>query len=176
MITADQQKQIDGVMELLSDYITQPPWEEWMVEVFSEAVGYAAEMLELSEEEVLDYLDEQPLGQMAHAHVFEHFITTETNENDESVLHEFMRTRMEQSGASFTLDYLNALDAAELALWEVTGFKAGQYADGGAAYSGNCFLYTLDSSIHRSITDTCLDHFLAIDLELNRSRRRYSVT
>ncbi len=128
MITTEQQKQIDSVMELLSAYITQPPWEEWMVEVFSEAVGYAAEMLELSEDEVLDYLDEQPLGQMAHAHVFEHFITTETNGSDETVLHEFIRSRLEQSEA-FTLDYLNALDTSELALWEVVGFKAGQYAD-----------------------------------------------
>lgn len=127
MITTEQQQQIDSVMELLSTYITQAPWEEWMVEVFSEAVAYAAEMLELSEEEVLDYLDEQPLGQMAHAHVFEHFITTETNESDETVLHEFIRTRIENE--PFMLAYLNALDASELALWEVVGFKAGQYAD-----------------------------------------------
>jgi hypothetical protein len=129
VITAEQQKQVDGAMELLSAYIAKPPWEEWMVEVFTEAVDYAAEMLELSADEVLDYLEEQPLGQMAHAHVFEHFVTTETNEGDESVLSEFMRVRMEQAEASFACQYLKALKASELAIWEVLSFKAGQTAE-----------------------------------------------
>lgn len=128
MITAEQQKQVDGAMELLSAYIAKAPWEEWMVEVFTEAVDYAAEMLELSADEVLDYLEEQPLGQMAHAHVFEHFVTTETNEGDESVLSEFMRTRVEQDENSFACQYLKALSKSELAIWEVLNFKAGKTA------------------------------------------------
>ena len=82
MITEEQQNQVDAAMEMLSAYIAKDPWEEWMVEVFTDAIAYAAEMLELSADEVLDYLDEQPLGQMAHAHVFEHFVITETNEDN----------------------------------------------------------------------------------------------
>ena len=128
MITAEQQKQVDGVMELLSAHIANPPWEEWMVEVFTGSIDYAAEMLELSADEVLDYLEEPPLGQMAHAHVFEHFITTETNEDDESVLSEFIRTRVEQQTGSFACQYINALNKATLGLWEVMGFTAGKSA------------------------------------------------
>lgn len=127
-MTTDQQKQIDNVMELLSAYIAKPPWEEWMVEVFTGAIDYAAEMLELSADEVLDYLEEQPLGQMAHAHIFEHFITTETNENGETALQAFLRSRVQQDGKSFACQYLNALNVAELGLWEVISFKAGQSA------------------------------------------------
>lgn len=120
MITAEQEKQVSGAMELLSAYIANPPWEEWMVEVFSDAIAYAAEMLELSGDEVLDYLDEEPLGQMAHSHVFEHFVTTETNEDGESVLQEFIRTRV-QEDKSFACQYLDAFAHSELALWEVVG-------------------------------------------------------
>lgn len=121
MITAEQEKQVSGTMELLSDYIANPPWEEWMVEVFSDAIAYAAEMLELSGDEVLDYLDEEPLGQMLHSHVFEHFVTTETNEDGETVLQEFMRTRVQQEEKSFACQYLEAFSHSELALWEVVG-------------------------------------------------------
>lgn len=126
MITIDQQKQVDAAMELLSSYITKEPWEEWMVEVFTDAIAYAAEMLELSADEVLDYLEEQPLGQMAHAHVFEHFVTTETNEDGESVLKEFIRTRVQEDKSSFACQYLHALSESELALWEVTDVKSGK--------------------------------------------------
>lgn len=128
MITAEQQKQVDDVMELLSAYIANPPWEEWMVEVFTDAIDYAAEMLELSADDVLDYLEEPPLGQMAHAHVFEHFITTETNENNENVLSEFIRTRVKQQTDSFACQYMNALNKATLGLWEVISFTAGKAA------------------------------------------------
>lgn len=121
MITAEQEKQVSGTMELLSAYIANPPWEEWMVEVFSDAIAYAAEMLELSGDEVLDYLDEEPLGQMLHSHVFEHFVTTETNEDGETVLQEFMRTRVQQEEKSFACQYLEAFSHSELALWEVVG-------------------------------------------------------
>jgi hypothetical protein len=65
---------------------------------------------------------------MAHAHVFEHFITTETNEDNESVLSEFIRTRVEQQTGSFACQYLNALNKATLGLWEVINFTAGQSA------------------------------------------------
>lgn len=126
MITVEQQKQVDAAMELLSGYIAKEPWEEWMVEVFTDAIAYAAEMLELSADEVLDYLEEQPLGQMAHAHVFEHFVTTETNEDGESVLKEFMRTRVQEDEASFACQYLYALNESKLALWEVTSIQAGK--------------------------------------------------
>lgn len=128
MITAEQQKQVDATMELLSTYITKDPWEEWMVEVFTNAIAYAAEMLELSADEILDYLEEQPLGQMAHAHVFEHFVTTETNEDGESVLQEFMRTRVQQENASFACQYLKALSESELALWEIVSVQSGTSA------------------------------------------------
>jgi hypothetical protein len=121
VITAEQEKQVSGTMELLSAYIANPPWEEWMVEVFSDAIAYAAEMLELSGDEVLDYLDEEPLGQMLHSHVFEHFVTTETNEDGETVLQEFMRTRVQQEEKSFACQYLEAFSHSELALWEVVG-------------------------------------------------------
>ncbi len=120
MITAEQEQQVSGAMELLSAYIANPPWEEWMVEVFSDAIAYAAEMLELSGDEVLDYLDEEPLGQMAHSHVFEHFVTTETNEDGESVLQAFIRSRV-QEDKSFACQYLDAFAHSELALWEVVG-------------------------------------------------------
>ncbi|MBU0656122.1 MAG: hypothetical protein KJ914_13460 [Gammaproteobacteria bacterium] len=129
MITTEQQTQVDAAMELLSGHIAKEPWEEWMVEVFTDAIAYAAEMLELSADEVLDYLEEQPLGQMAHAHVFEHFVTTETNEGGESVLKEFMRTRVQEDKASFACQYLHALSESKLALWEVVGVKAGEYAN-----------------------------------------------
>jgi len=121
VITAEQEKQVSGTMELLSAYIANPPWEEWMVEVFSDAIAYAAEMLELSGDEVLDYLEEEPLGQMVHSHVFEHFVTTETNEDGETVLQEFMRTRVQQEEKSFACQYLEAFSHSELALWEVVG-------------------------------------------------------
>ncbi len=121
MITAEQEKQVSGAMELLSAYVAEPPWEDWMVEVFSDAIAYAAEMLELSGDEVLDYLEEEPQGQMAHSHVFEHFITTETNEDGESVLQEFIRARVQQDEKSFACQYLDALLRSELALWEVVG-------------------------------------------------------
>lgn len=125
MITAEQHKQVDAAMELLSNYIAREPWEEWMVEVFTDAIAYAAEMLELSADEVLDYLEEQPLGQMAHSHVFEHFVTTETNEEGESVLKEFMRTRV-QEDQSFACQYMHALSNSRLALWEVVNVKSGK--------------------------------------------------
>lgn len=128
MITAEQEKQVSGTMELLSAYIAKPPWEEWMVEVFSDAIAYAAEMLELSGDEVLDYLEEEPQGQMAHSHVFEHFVTTETNESGESVLQEFMRARVQQEEKSFACQYLEALSQSKLGLWEVVG-KAGKSVD-----------------------------------------------
>lgn len=128
MITAAQQTQVDAAMELLSAYIANPPWEEWMVEVFTDAVDYAAEMLELSADEVLDYLEEAPLSQMAHAHVFEHFINTETNEDGETVLQEFIRTRLQQEQNAFACQYLKALSESKLGLWEVVGFKSGQFA------------------------------------------------
>ncbi len=127
MITAEQHKQVDAAMELLSSYIAREPWEEWMVEVFTDAIAYAAEMLELSADEVLDYLEEQPLGQMAHSHVFEHFVTTETNQGGESVLQEFVRTRV-QEDHSFACQYLHALSSSELALWEVVQARSGQTA------------------------------------------------
>jgi hypothetical protein len=122
VINSEQQQQIDHVMELLSSFITQPPWEEWMVEVFTGAVDYAADMLDLSADEVLDYLEEPPLGPMAHSHVFEHFITTESNEDDESVLQAFIRSRVQEDQTSFACQYLHALDESELALWEVVSF------------------------------------------------------
>lgn len=128
MITPQQQQQIDAAMELLSAHIASPPWEEAMVQVFTDAIDYAAEMLEIGEEDVLDYLDEQPLGQMAHAHVFEYFVNTEFNEEGESVLQQFMRTRVEQSADSYACHYLKALSESELAIWEVIGLKPGQYA------------------------------------------------
>lgn len=128
MITTEQEKQVSGTMELLSAYIAKPPWEEWMVEVFSDAIAYAAEMLELSGDEVLDYLEEEPQGQMAHSHVFEHFVTTETNEDGESVLQEFMRARVQQEEKSFACQYLEALSQSRLGLWEVVG-KTGQSVD-----------------------------------------------
>lgn len=121
MITAEQEKQVSGAMELLSAYIANPPWEDWMVEVFSDAIAYAAEMLELSGDEVLDYLEEEPLGQMVHSHVFEHFVTTETNEDGETVLQEFIRARVQQEEKSFACQYLEAFAHSELALWEVVG-------------------------------------------------------
>lgn len=128
MITAEQEKQVSGAMELLSAYIANPPWEDWMVEVFSDAIAYAAEMLELSGDEVLDYLEEEPQGQMAHSHVFEHFVTTETNEEGESVIQEFMRARLQQDEKSFACQYLEALSQSQLALWEVVG-KSGKTVD-----------------------------------------------
>lgn len=128
VITAEQEKQVSGTMELLSAYIAKPPWEEWMVEVFSDAIAYAAEMLELSGDEVLDYLEEEPQGQMAHSHVFEHFVTTETNEDGESALQEFMRARVQQEEQSFACQYLEALNQSKLGLWEVVG-KAGKFVD-----------------------------------------------
>lgn len=128
MITAEQEKQVSEAMELLSAYIANPPWEDWMVEVFSDAIAYAAEMLELSGDEVLDYLEEEPQGQMAHSHVFEHFIATETNEDGESALQEFIRARVQQDEKSFACQYLEALNHSELALWEVVG-KAGKMVD-----------------------------------------------
>lgn len=127
-MTVEQDKQVSEVMELLSNYIATPPWEEWMVEVFSDAVAYVAEMLELSGDEVLDYLEEEPQGQMAHSHVFEHFITTETNESGESVLQAFMRTRVQQDQQSYACQYLEALSQSELALWEVVK-TVGKQAD-----------------------------------------------
>jgi hypothetical protein len=129
VITAEQQQQVDDAMELLSAYVAKAPWEEWMVEVFTDAIDYAAEMLEISADDVLDYLEEQPLGQMAHAHVFEHFINTETNEDDETVLQAFMRERVQQEEHSFSCQYLKALSEAELNLWEVVSFNAGKSAE-----------------------------------------------
>jgi hypothetical protein len=128
VITAEQQQQVDDAMELLSAYVAKAPWEEWMVEVFTDAIDYAADMLEISADDVLDYLEEQPLGQMAHAHVFEHFINTETNEDDETVLQAFMRERVQQEENSFSCQYLKALSEAELDLWEVVSFDAGKSA------------------------------------------------
>lgn len=129
MITAEQQQQVDDAMELLSAYVAKEPWEEWMVEVFTDAIDYAADMIEISADDVLDYLEEQPLGQMAHAHVFEHFINTETNEDDETVLRAFMRMRVQQEENSFSCQYLKALSEAELGLWEVVSFNAGKSAE-----------------------------------------------
>lgn len=129
MITAEQQQQVDDAMELLSAYVAKEPWEEWMVEVFTDAIDYAADMIEISADDVLDYLEEQPLGQMAHAHVFEHFINTETNEDDETVLRAFMRMRVQQEENSFSCQYLKALSEAELGLWEVVSFHAGKSAE-----------------------------------------------
>lgn len=125
MVTPQQQQQIEAVMEALSAYIANPPWEEWMVEVFTYAIDYAAEMLEISDEDVLDYLDEPPLGQMAHAHVFEHFVTTETNESDELLLDEFIRKQGQAGLEPFAQHYLQALAKAELAIWEIKSLKAG---------------------------------------------------
>ncbi len=120
-----QQQQIEVAMEALSAYIANPPWEEWMVEVFTYAVDYTAEMLEISDEDVLDYLDEPPLGQMAHAHVFEHFVTTETSESGETVLAEFIRKQVKEADQPLSYQYLQALAKADLALWEIISLKPG---------------------------------------------------
>lgn len=129
VITPAQQQQVDAAMQQLSDYIAQPPWEEWMVEVFTNAIDYAAEMLDITADEVLDYLEEQPLDQIAHAHVFEHFVNTETNEDGETVIQAFLRHYAQQAQCQpFALQYLTALSKAELALWEVVSFKAGKSA------------------------------------------------
>lgn len=127
-MTAEQQ-QIDAAMERLSAYVAKSPWDEWMVEVFTETIDYAADMIEISDEDVLDYLEEPPLGQMAHAHVFEHFITTETNEDGETALQAFLRTELHGETAPYAYRYLQALGNAPLMLWEVVGFQAGEYAE-----------------------------------------------
>lgn len=125
-MTPQEQQQVDAAMEQLSAYIAQPPWEEWMVEVFTAAIDYAAEMLDITVEDILDYLDEPPLGQMAHAHVFEHFVTTETNEDGQSVLQAFIQQYAQrQASHSHGIAYLNALANAPLVLWEVMGVKPG---------------------------------------------------
>lgn len=62
---------------------------------------------------------------MAHAHVFEYFVNTEFNEEGESVLQQFMRTRVEQSADSYACHYLKALSESELAIWEVVGLNQG---------------------------------------------------
>lgn len=129
MISPGQQQQVDAAMEQLSAYIAQPPWEEWMVEVFTAAIDYAAEMLDITADEVLDYLEEQPFDQIAHAHVFEHFVNTETNEDGETVINAFLRQYGQQpQHQAFGLQYVTALSVSKLELWEVVGFKAGKSA------------------------------------------------
>jgi len=128
VITAEQQ-QIDAAMERLSAYVAESPWDEWMVEVFTETIDYAAEMLEISDEDILDYLEEPPLGPMAHAHVFEHFVTTETNEDGETVLQAFLRAQLRGESVPYAYSYLQALGNAPLTLWDVVGFKSGEYAE-----------------------------------------------
>lgn len=153
-MNANQEKQINEVMELLSDYIATPPWEEGMVEVYSDAVAYVGEMLELTEDEVLDYLEEEPQNQMAHAHVFEHFATTVPNDDGETAVQAFMRTRVEQDG-SYACRYLEALQRSELAIWEVlqSGGKQAQVRRLGS--NGSAITVTLDT-VERIPSEICV--------------------
>ena len=118
------QQQVDTVMEQLSGYISQAPWDEWMAEVFEDALAYTAEALELSIDEILDYIDEDDtLGRMAHAHVFEHFVTTEENESGETVLQTFLRQQIDPAKLPQGYHYLQALAESALGIWEVVDVK-----------------------------------------------------
>lgn len=118
------QEQVDSVMEQLSGYISHAPWDEWMAEVFEEALAYTADALDLSIDEVLDYIDEEDtLGRMAHAHVFEHFVTTEENESGETVLQAFLRQHVDPAKLPKGYQYLQALADSKLGIWEVVDVK-----------------------------------------------------
>jgi hypothetical protein len=124
-----QRREIDKAIAHLMAYLEQnDTWGERFDEFLSHMMAPVADRLAISVDEVEAYLLDGPYGNLAWGYLFEALATSPWDGEEHSMVDVYLKQRGWREGPAGRR-YLQALNSARIALWEVTDVKVGAYVE-----------------------------------------------
>ena len=128
MNSRKQRKEIDKAIRNLLNYVEkQAEWQKRLDELFHQMLSAAANSLYIDEDELTAELQENGYWHMVFGYVFEDFASAHWDGEQNSFIDDYLKRRGWRE-APVARRYLQALNDAEVQLWEITSVKPGYYA------------------------------------------------
>ena len=143
-------KEIDKAVGGLLKYLDREPWNELFKEFYDALIAEAAELLDLSDEELSEIVGESGYQGMLFGVVFEEFATLPGEEGEMSLIHEYLKRRGWKERPRGRR-YLEQLGGSRLGLWEVVGVKPGAWIEVRPYGTGNKPLRVFEKTGSQSI-------------------------
>ena len=129
MSSRKQRKEIDKTIRNLINYVEkQAEWQKRLDELFHQMLSAAANSLPIDADELATELQENGYWHMVFGYVFEDFASARWDGEQNSFIDDYLKRRGWRE-APVARRYLQALNDAEVQLWEITSVKPGYYAE-----------------------------------------------